>query len=83
MNIPNKDLILKSREAPGLCSIDEIKEIHEWVKQFHEHLSAYRAVYGEPIGYSVYSLINKLEWYIKFHQEHPNWASEVNEIKNK
>ena len=78
--IPDAALIMKSRQAPGLCSIDEIEEIHEWLKFFYEHLAAYRAVYGEPVGYSVNSAIDKMEWYIKFHQENPDWASGAKDL---
>lgn len=74
--IPDADLIMKSARAPGLCSIDEIEEVHEWLKVFYEHLAAYRAVYGEPVGYSVNSAIDKMECFIKFHQENPDFNKE-------
>ena len=65
MNIPSNEVMIKLANAPGLCSLEEIIEVEAWLKFFNEHLKAYKAVYGEPAGFSVDSLLDKIAYYSK------------------
>lgn len=63
MKMPNQEVLLKFGNSPGLCSVDEVDEVFNWLSEFNTHLIAYKAAFGEPAGHSVEVLIAKAKWY--------------------
>lgn len=69
MKIPSQDILVKFHESPGHCTLAEIKEISQWMLNFQIHLLAYREVFGEPVGFSTHSILEKLSWYEEYHSK--------------
>ena len=51
--------------APGLASPATTMEVREFLIQFNSMLVIYREALGEPVGQSVESHMDKVDWYLK------------------
>jgi len=59
------DILAKFDIKPGLCTIDELKDI----KQFFEEYSVYRDIYRnvhqiDPVGETLETQLDKVFWYM-------------------
>lgn len=51
--------------APGLATPGTTMEVREFLIQFNSMLVVYREALGEPVGQSVESHMDKVDWYLK------------------
>lgn len=62
---PSKETMIKIANEPGLCNKSDIIEFNKWLMQFNIELKAYKEVFGDPVGSSVNSLLDKLKYYVE------------------
>lgn len=63
------DLLEKFSLEPGLMTHSQILEVKKFLVQFNNDLKIYRKHYGDPIGFSVDSLMDKVEFYEQYHNK--------------
>lgn len=51
--------------APGMASLSTTLEVREFLTQFNSMLVIYRGALGEPVGQSIESYMDKVDWYVK------------------
>ena len=51
--------------APGMASLSTTMEVREFLTLFNSMLVIYRGALGEPVGQSVESHMDKVDWYVK------------------
>ena len=51
--------------APGLATPATTMEVSQFLAEFNSMLVIYREALGEPVGHSVESHMDKVDWYLK------------------
>lgn len=60
MKIPNKELLFKAANSPGLCTVKELTKVRDFLIKYDQATMAYKEVFGEPIGYAVTSALKRI-----------------------
>ena len=69
-----EETLKKFRSAPGLCTVKELVNTKLFIEELKFNLDIYIRVHGhEPMGHTLESNLDKIEWYI-------NRLHELNEV---
>ena len=63
----DKEKLTKWTSAPGLSDLARTQEVYNFLEQFNQMLEIYRAAYGDPLGKSVESHMDTVNWYLHYH----------------
>lgn len=59
--------LLEYARMPGYATKERTQDVMDFLVKFQEMLDIYRSAYGEPIGRSVESTIDRVDWYLTNH----------------
>lgn len=63
------DLLLKFSESPGTMSLEEVKDVREFLLGYIKIRDIYKRVYiNEPLGLTLESYVAKADGYLEFHK---------------
>ncbi len=64
------DLVLrKFSESPGTMSLEELKDVREFLLRYIKIRDIYRKVYiNDPLGLTLESYVDKADGYLEFHK---------------
>lgn len=63
------DLLLKFSESPGTMSLEEVKDVQEFLLGYIKIRDVYKKVYiNDPLGLTLENYVDKAYGYIEFHK---------------